>query len=90
VKKVNKSLIYVGVWALMVSATLLELHIFTASFSATGKTVAILALAIAQAFANAAIFQNLGYERKIVALLPIIALLVLQTLLVTAVLSVGM
>jgi heme/copper-type cytochrome/quinol oxidase subunit 4 len=85
----NKALMYISVWGLMVSATMLEIYIFTTSLSAQFKTSSIIALAISQALANAVFFQNLGYEKKIVSLLPIISLLALQTLLITAILSVG-
>jgi heme/copper-type cytochrome/quinol oxidase subunit 4 len=85
----NKALMYISVWGLMVSATMLEIYIFTTSLSAQFKTSSIIALAISQALANAVFFQNLGYEKKIVSLLPVISLLALQTLLITAILSVG-
>lgn len=73
----------------MVSATLVEIYISTTSLSITGKVSGIIALAIVQAIANAAFFQNLGYERKIVSLLPLLALVAIQALLVTAIISVG-
>ena len=74
----------------MVIATMLEVFIFTTDLSAEYKTVSILALAIAQAVSNAAFFQNLRYEKKIIAFLPLLSIIGLCTLLVTAVLSVGM
>ena len=86
----KKVTLYVSIWGLMVAATLVEIYIFTTTLSVEYKVSSILALAIAQAITNAAFFQNLRYEKKIIALLPILSLVVLCTLLVTAVLSVGL
>jgi hypothetical protein len=88
-EKMNKALLYIGIWGSMVSATLLEIYISTTSLSVINKAESIIALAFVQAIANAVFFQNLGYEKKIVSALPIIALVALQTLLVTAIISVG-
>jgi heme/copper-type cytochrome/quinol oxidase subunit 4 len=88
-EKMNKTWVYIGVWGFMVATTLLEIYTFTTSLSVMDKTVGIMALAFAQVIANATFFLNLGYEKKIVMVLPIIALIVLQTLLVTAIVSVG-
>jgi len=85
----NKATLYLSVWGLMVAATLIEIYIFTTSLPELFKVSSILALAIAQSLANAAFFQNLRYEKKIIALLPLLSIVVLCTLLVTAVLSVG-
>lgn len=79
-----------GIWGLMVAATLLEVFIFTTNLSVESKTASILALAIVQALSNAAFFQNLRYEKKIIAFLPLLSIIGLCTLLVTAILSVGM
>jgi hypothetical protein len=79
-----------SIWGLMVAATMLEVFIFTTDWSAEFKTASILALAIAQALSNAAFFQNLRYEKKIIAFLPLLSIIGLCTLLVTAILSVGM
>jgi heme/copper-type cytochrome/quinol oxidase subunit 4 len=88
-KKMNKVTSYVTIWGLMVAATLVEIYIFTTTLSAQYKVSSILALAIAQAITNAAFFQNLRYEKKVIALLPILSIVVLCTLLITAILSVG-
>ena len=89
-KEMKKVTLYVSIWGLMVAATLVEIYIFTTTLSVEYKVSSILALAIAQAITNAAFFQNLRYEKKIIALLPILSIVVLCTLLVTAVLSVGL
>jgi len=73
----------------MVAATLVEIYIFTTSLSVQYKVVSILTIAIVQAITNAAFFQNLRYEKKVLSLLPILSIVVLCTLLVTAILSVG-
>jgi len=86
----NKTAVYMGIWGLMVAATLLEVFIFTTNLSVESKTASILALAIVQALSNAAFFQNLRYEKKIIAFLPLLSIIGLCTLLVTAILSVGM
>ena len=86
----NRIAIYFSLWGLMVIATMLEVFIFTTNWSSANKTISILALAIAQAITNAAFFQNLRYEKKIMAFLPLLSIIGLCTLLVTAILSVGM
>lgn len=86
----NRIAVYFSLWGLMVIATMLEVFIFTTNWSSANKTISILALAIAQAITNAAFFQNLRYEKKIMAFLPLLSIIGLCTLLVTAVLSVGM
>jgi heme/copper-type cytochrome/quinol oxidase subunit 4 len=85
-KKVS---LYISIWGLMVAATLVEIYIFTTSLSVQYKVVSILTIAIVQAITNAAFFQNLRYEKKVLSLLPILSIVVLCTLLVTAILSVG-
>jgi heme/copper-type cytochrome/quinol oxidase subunit 4 len=86
----NRIAVYFSLWGLMVIATMLEVFIFTTNWSSANKTISILALAIAQAITNAAFFQNLRYEKKIMAFLPLLSIIGLCTLLVTAILSVGM
>jgi heme/copper-type cytochrome/quinol oxidase subunit 4 len=86
----RKLTLYISIWGLMVAATLVEIYIFTTSLSVQYKVASILTLAVAQAITNAAFFQNLRYEKKIISLLPILSIVVLCTLLVTAILSVGM
>ena len=86
----NKTALYMSIWGLMGAATMLEVFIFTTDLSVESKTASILALAIAQALSNAAFFQNLRYEKKIIAFLPLLSIIGLCTLLVTAILSVGM
>jgi len=85
----KKAVIYTSVWALMVAATLLEIYIFTTPLSVIYKVFSIISLAIAQALTNAAFFQNLRYEQKMLSLLPLLAIVGLETLVITALLSVG-
>jgi len=73
----------------MVAATLLEIYIFTTPLSVIYKVFSIISLAIAQALTNAAFFQNLRYEQKMLSLLPLLAIVGLETLVITALLSVG-
>jgi hypothetical protein len=85
----NKAATYIIVWGLLVSATLLEILIFTTSWIIEFKIAGILSLAIAQALTNAAFFQSLRYEKKMLSFLPLMSLIGLQTLVLTAILSVG-
>lgn len=88
-KEMNKVASYITIWGLMVAATMVEIYIFTTTLSEQFKVSSILALAIAQAITNAAFFQNLRYEKKIIAFLPVLSIIILCTLLITAILSVG-
>ncbi len=85
----DRKTLYISIWGLLVAATFGEIYIFTTALSVEYKAVSILILAGSQAVTNAAFFMNLRYEKKVISLLPLLAIITISTLIVTAILSVG-
>ena len=82
--------IYVALWALLVLATLAEVTVRSLSISLSVLIIGIIAISTAKAVSIALYFQHLRYEPKVLAILPLAAIVVLSTLLITALLSLGM
>jgi cytochrome c oxidase subunit 4 len=83
--------VYVAIWALLVAATLLE--VATRLYLPVGISlliVGIIVISAAKAVSIALYFQHLRYEPKVLSILPLAALIVLSTLLITSILSMWM
>ncbi len=83
---------YVGVWLMLVVATIMEVTVryLLPGFSLVSVVYAVAIISIVKGVLIALYFQHLRYEKKTIGALPIVAVLVLCTLLITAILSVGM
>ena len=83
--------VYVAIWGLLVAATLLE--VVTRLYLPLGISlliVGIIIISAAKAVSIALYYQHLRFEPKSISLLPLLALIVLSTLLITSILSMGM
>ncbi len=86
----EKTAVYVWIWVLMLVAVLGQVLAFTSSSPSTITSVSIILLSAVEALLSGAFFMNLRSEAKMLTLFLLMALLVLTSLLVTAILSVGM
>lgn len=86
----DKMAVYIWIWVLMLVAVLGQDLAFTSAPASTITDVSILLLAVVEAFLSGAFFMNLRNEPKMLTSFLLMALLVLTSLLITAILSVGM
>jgi len=83
--------VYVAIWILLVAATLLEVVTrLYLPFGVSLMIVGIIVISAAKAVSIALYYQHLRYEPKSISLLPLLALIVLSTLLITSILSMWM
>ncbi len=83
------SKLYVAIWAILVEATIMEVVTRFMPTQFELLIFGIVAIATMKAVLIALYFQHLKYEPKALSLAPIAALLVLSTLLITAIISMG-
>ncbi len=81
----NRAWYYVVVWVLMVAATFVQVYIIESSSSATFKQVSIIVIAAAEAITAATYYQNLRYETRVLSFVPIVALLVVSSLMILSI-----
>jgi cytochrome c oxidase subunit 4 len=81
---------YIAIWALLVAATFTEVVTRFLPSAMSILISGIIVISTAKAVSIALYYQHLRHEPKALALLPVAALIVLSTLLITAILSVGM
>jgi cytochrome c oxidase subunit 4 len=81
---------YIGLWAVLVAATLLEVFTRTLSGTASLLVTVIILIASAKAILIALYFQHLRYEPKELAILPIAGIVALTFLALTAFFALGM
>ncbi len=86
----DKIVVYIWIWVLMLVAVLGQVLIFTGVVQSTITDVAIILLSTVEALLSGAFFMNLRNEPKMLTSFVLMALLVLISLLITAILSVGM
>ncbi len=79
--------LYVVIWAILVAATLLEVETRFLSGTAQYLVAGIIAISSAKAVIIALYFQHLRYESRAIKVLPLMALLALGALAVTAIYS---
>ncbi len=82
--------LYVGIWAGLIAATLLEVFTRTLSGSAQLIVTIIVLIASVKAIAIALYYQHLRYEDRSIAALPLAGIVALSILAITAVISLGM
>jgi cytochrome c oxidase subunit IV len=82
--------LYVGIWAILVVATILE--VATRILPGTNSTLItiIILIASAKAIIIALYYQHLRYEGIRLAVLPLAAIVALAFLAITAIISLGM
>ena len=83
----SKTTLYTAIWGILVAATILE--VLTRSLPAAFSLVVIGIIAIStfKAVLIASFYQNLRYEVKALAIVPIFAVVTLSVLLATAILG---
>ncbi len=81
--------IYVAIWVILVSATILEVETRFLSGGAQLLVAGIIAISSVKAVIIALYFQHLRYESNSIRLLPLAALVALGILAITAVISLG-
>ncbi len=82
--------LYVGIWAGLIAATLLEVFTRTLSGSAQLIVTIIVLIASVKAIAIALYYQHLRYEDRSIVALPLAGIVALSILAITAVISLGM
>lgn len=82
--------IYVGIWAILVVATLTEVFMRMLPLSTTASVTLILLIALGKAIIIALYFQRLRYETGTLSILPIAGIVGIAFLAITAFLSDGM
>jgi hypothetical protein len=85
----NKIWEFVALWGYFVTATLGQVYISTLQAISNLKIVGILSLAFSEVLLSAGYYQNLRHEKKFLVMLPLIAMLAVLGLMITAILSVG-
>jgi cytochrome c oxidase subunit 4 len=81
--------LYVVIWAILVAATILEVETRFLAGTAQFLVAGIIAISSAKAIIIALYFQHLRYESKTIQMLPLLALIALGALAVTAIVSLG-
>ncbi len=81
--------LYVVIWVILVAATILEVETRFLSGTAQLLVVGIIAISSAKAVVIALYFQHLRYESRAIKVLPLLALIALGALAVTAIVSLG-
>ena len=82
--------LYVGIWAILVVATILEVVTRTLPGANSTLITIIILIASAKAIIIALYYQHLRYEGIRLAALPIAAVVALAFLAITAIISLGM
>ena len=80
-----KIMVYATIWAVLVAATLMEV---IARFLPTTVNIiifGIISISSVKALLIASYYQNLRYETRVLAFIPIAAIILLSILLVTAI-----
>jgi cytochrome c oxidase subunit IV len=81
---------YVGIWAILVTATILEVVTRTLPAASSLLVTIIILIAAGKAILIALYFQHLRYEAKELAILPIAGIVALTFLGITAFFALGM
>jgi len=81
--------LYVVIWVILVAATILEVETRFLSGTAQLLVAGIIAISSAKAVVIALYFQHLRYESRAIKVLPLLALIALGALAVTAIVSLG-
>ena len=82
--------VYVGIWAALVAATILEVVTRSLPAATSWLVTVIVLIAAGKAVLIALYFQHLRYEAKELAILPIAGIVALTFLAITAFFSIGM
>ncbi len=81
--------LYVVIWVILVAATVLEVETRYLSGTISFLIAGIVAISSAKAVIIALYFQHLRYESRAIKVLPLLALVALGALAVTAIVSLG-
>ena len=81
--------LYVVIWVILVAATILEVETRFLSGTVQFLVAGIIAISSAKAIVIALYYQHLRYESRAIKILPLLALVALGALAVTAIVSLG-
>ncbi|MFB3888015.1 MAG: cytochrome C oxidase subunit IV family protein [Candidatus Bathyarchaeia archaeon] len=81
--------LYVGIWLVLVAATIAEAVTVSLPASAQLLVTIIMIIATAKAVLIALYYQHLRYEGRAIAVLPLAGIVALAALAVTAIISLG-
>ncbi len=80
---------YVGIWAVLVFATLLEVVTRSLPYGVAVVVAGIIVISVTKAVLIAGFYQHLFSERFYVGMLPIVALTIIGTLIIASIMGGG-
>jgi hypothetical protein len=79
------TLLYVGIWAVLVFATIMEVVTRSLPYGVYIVVTGVLLISIMKAVLIAGVYQHLFRERFYVGMLPVVALAIISTLIIASI-----